>query len=96
MTQSEERQTHQQEMVDVKVRKMDSAPPPIHTVVTVLLMIILSYALRPSLEDIDNVASIETFTNTIFPSVDSSTLGWIRIAFACIISVTTIKNIVEG
>jgi len=83
-------------MVEIKASKMDSAPPPIHTVATVLLMILLSYLLRPSLEDIDHIASVETFTNTVFPSLESSTLGWIRIAFACTIYATTLKNIVEG
>mmetsp|Transcript_11470 Transcript_11470/g.16137 ORF Transcript_11470/g.16137 Transcript_11470/m.16137 type:complete len:318 (+) Transcript_11470:147-1100(+) len=83
-------------MVEVKINKVKSAPPPVHTVAAVVLMCVLSYLCRPSLEHIDEVASIDTFTKTVFPYLNSSALGWIRILFACIVFATTIKNIRVG
>mmetsp|Transcript_38512 Transcript_38512/g.78555 ORF Transcript_38512/g.78555 Transcript_38512/m.78555 type:complete len:325 (-) Transcript_38512:470-1444(-) len=66
-----------------------SAPPPIHAVATLVSMSALTAGFFPSLETIDEVATIDTFTRSVLPSgtlaSSPAALGCIRIAFAAAI-----------
>jgi hypothetical protein len=71
-----------------------SAPPPCHSVLTWIFFVALFSYLVPSLDKLDEVANVETFTHRVFPewiSVDQ--LGIIRLSFAAIIWLTTLYGI---
>lgn len=60
-----------------------SAPPPVPIVALVGLFIAVFTATFPSLENIDEIATVDTFTSRVFPSLLSmKALAWIRLAIA--------------
>ena len=62
---------------------MTSAPPPLPIVALVGLLFTIFVTLFPSLENIDGYATVETFTNRVFPSLLSvKALAWIRLDIA--------------
>jgi hypothetical protein len=63
---------------------LESAPPPWHSVSILGLLTASFVHLLPSLESIDEAATIETFTRRIFP-ISLRALGFIRLAIALVI-----------
>lgn len=62
---------------------VDKAPPPLPIVALVGLFIAVFCSTFPSMEVIDQDATMETFTTRVFPSLISlKALGWIRCACA--------------
>lgn len=65
---------------------LKDAPPPWHSVALLGVFVACFASIFPSLESIDEVATIETFTHRIFPDLISlRTLGFIRLAIALLI-----------
>lgn len=79
---------------------LKSAPPPIHTVVVFVVAMALCVWTLPSLESIDEHATVETFTTSIFKegpfSISPVALGNIRLLFAFICIYTTKEKIRNG
>lgn len=74
------------EMVSETKPLLKDAPPPWHAVALLGIFIACFASIFPSLESIDEVATIETFTHRIFPDLLSlRTLGFIRLAMALVI-----------
>jgi hypothetical protein len=68
------------------------APPPWHTVALLGSLIGAFAATFPSLETIDEDATLETFTHRVLPDLLSvKQLGWIRCAFSLFILSVTLK-----
>jgi hypothetical protein len=64
-----------------------SAPPPLHTLALVGLLLSTSIYYFPSIESIDAIATPATFANVIFPEFLSvHQVGYIRLTFALIIA----------
>jgi hypothetical protein len=65
---------------------LKDAPPPWHAVALLGVFIACFASIFPSLESIDEVATIETFTHRVFPDLISlRMLGFIRLAMALLI-----------
>jgi hypothetical protein len=68
------------------------APPPLSAVASILLFIGIAIARFPSLESIDQVATVEAFTRRIFPHLVSlDALIFIRFAFSAFILYISIE-----
>mmetsp|Transcript_23113 Transcript_23113/g.34469 ORF Transcript_23113/g.34469 Transcript_23113/m.34469 type:complete len:317 (-) Transcript_23113:492-1442(-) len=79
--------------------ELKHAPPPAHAVLLVTAISGVCIHFLPSLEEIDQVATIDVFTKPVFPDgVLSSpeTMGWIRLFFCFIIYFTTIRFMFIG
>ena len=71
------------------------APPPYHTVAILVCFSSVFLHFLPSLESIDEIATVETFTKRIFPDYMSiQTLGWVRLVIAAIIFGTSFQTAV--
>lgn len=79
---------------------LKSAPPPFHTVVVYVLAMSLCVWALPSMESIDEHATIETFTTSVFGggplSFPPIVLGVVRLFFAFTCMVTTVAKIRKG
>ena len=65
---------------------LTSAPPPWHAVVLLMSMVSLFVSLLPSLESLDQRATMQTFSNIIFPNYLSlQHVAYIRLSMATII-----------
>ena len=77
-----------------------SAPPPVHTLVVFAIVMGLCVWTLPPLQSIDEYATVETFTSTIFKegpfALPPIALGIIRLSFALICAVTTNAKINLG
>jgi hypothetical protein len=68
-----------------------AAPPPGHSLALMVVFVSVFLASLPSLEDIDRIATVETFTDRAFPNVVSvKLLAWIRIGYAALIFGTSL------
>jgi len=80
-----------------RVPKLKSALPPKHAAFAIGALAALCQLFLPTLEEIDEVATVETFTHSIFPNLLTPTaIGWIRIVFAGIIFATEFVHIKNG
>jgi hypothetical protein len=71
-------------------RPLTCAPPKLHSVVIIVGFLAYFLYRLPSLESLDEVATIEAFTNRIFPKLISlQTLVYIRLLFATSIWITS-------
>jgi hypothetical protein len=71
------------------------APPPWHAVLLIALMSVCSIWGLPSLKKLDEIATMETFTARLFPSLLSiRQLALIRAGIAAVIWGTTVYNLV--
>lgn len=62
---------------------LTSAPPPLHSVVSLAIAAAVCIKYLPSAESLDAVATMETFTNVIFPNMlDVYSLACLRLAIA--------------
>jgi hypothetical protein len=76
---SGESRANQEPAIDI----VTSAPPPLLIVALVGLFVAVFVTFFPSLENIDEYATVETFTNRVFPSLLSlKALAWIRLDIA--------------
>lgn len=72
-------------------------PPPVHSVVTMLVMVAFFVPCFPSFEAIDKVATVETFTNRVFPDLVSlELLVYTRAAFALVVLATTLYSVIPA
>jgi hypothetical protein len=70
---------------------LKAAPPPGHSLALMVVFVSIFLANLPSLEDIDRIATVETFTDRAFPNVVSvEMLAWIRIGYAALIFGTSL------
>lgn len=77
-----------------KVRILSSAWPPTHSQLLVASLAAVFLWTFPSLESIDEVATVETFTHVLFPEYLSvQSLAYIRLALAMVPFSTTIYQI---
>mmetsp|Transcript_16550 Transcript_16550/g.47647 ORF Transcript_16550/g.47647 Transcript_16550/m.47647 type:complete len:320 (-) Transcript_16550:254-1213(-) len=74
---------------------LDKAPPPAHSVLVVATMIVAFLATLPSLESIDEHATVEAFTTTHFESMSTATLAFVRLSFALFGFATTVFQIMR-
>jgi hypothetical protein len=73
---------------------LKDAPPSWHSVALLTLFVAMFARRLPSLQGIDEAATIATFTNRVFPDFMSiQTLGMIRVAMAIVIWATSIYTI---
>jgi hypothetical protein len=77
-----------------------NANPPIHTLLTFTIAMVLCVWSLPSLRSVDEYATIETFTTSIFKTgpfyLAPISLGCIRLSFAVICVVVTTAKIKKG
>jgi hypothetical protein len=74
---------------------LERAPPPWHAVLLIAIMSACSIWSLPSLEKLDEIATIETFTTRLFPSLLSiRQLALIRAGIAAVVWGTTVYNLV--
>jgi hypothetical protein len=74
-----------------------SAPPPLHSVLTILGLFVGFLQLLPSWHDIDEVATVECFTNRVFPDlISTSVLIVIRCACSILVFGTTLYSLVPA
>ena len=77
-----------------KKEVLSSAWPPFHTQILIGIFIACFVSTFPSLESIDEVATVETFTRVLFPEYLSvQSLAYIRLALAMVPFFTTIYPI---
>jgi len=63
------------------------ARPPLHTLALVGCLTAILISFLPTLESLDEVATIQTFTRVLFPdAISLKTMGWIRIMFGIILA----------
>mmetsp|Transcript_2380 Transcript_2380/g.6671 ORF Transcript_2380/g.6671 Transcript_2380/m.6671 type:complete len:324 (-) Transcript_2380:2293-3264(-) len=73
------------------------APPPWHSIVVFVCMTALFLYWMPSLETLDEVARVETFTHRLFPDLLSlKHLGYLRLVFAGIFFATQLDFFLTG
>ena len=73
------------------------APPPTHSIITILLLIVFVIACLPDAKELDEDATIETFMSRAFPSMISlQTLIYTRILFSTFIFSITIVSVLPG
>ena len=73
------------------------APPPIHSILTILCVIALCVPAFPSFEEIDEVATIDTFTSRVFPDLVSlELLVYTRVAFCLLVFSVTFFSAIPG
>jgi hypothetical protein len=71
---------------------MNSAPPPVHSVVALAIATAVCIKNLPSAESLDEVATMETFTNVVFPDLlGVYSLAFIRLAIAISIWFTILE-----
>jgi hypothetical protein len=71
-----------------------SGTPPWHTIMIVLFLVLISIRAWPSPEQIDKVATLNTFSNRLFPSVLSlSALVVIRVMCSLLIIMLSLNHI---
>jgi len=76
---------------------LTSAPPPIHSVAVLGIFLALFVYYLPTLDSIDEVATVETFTRVLFPHyMTLKTVGFIRLAIALSIWATSFQVAVLG
>lgn len=64
-------------------KPLASAPPPMHTVAMVGLIMAIAFYKLPTLDEIDAVATKETFQRVVFPNLLTvKSMGWIRVMYA--------------
>jgi hypothetical protein len=69
---------------------LTSAPPPLHSIAVVFIMTIVFVGLFPSMESVDRVATVETFTRRVFPDlITVEQMAYIRLAIAGVIWATS-------
>ena len=79
---------------ETKGEVLSSAWPPLHTQILVGMFAAFFVARFPSLESIDEVATVETFTRVLFPEYLSvRSLAYIRLALAMVPFSTTLYQI---
>lgn len=65
---------------------VDSAPPPLHTLIVFTIVMMGCFYFLPTMENLDEYATIEIFTTSIFQEggmhFTPVALGWIRMSFA--------------
>ena len=71
---------------------LKTAPPPLHAKITICLFLITIFIYLPSLSSLDEVATSETFVNSIY-DISPVVLGYIRLFFAAFIATVTIWTI---
>jgi hypothetical protein len=73
------------------------APPPMQSIVVLTAMLSVFLACLPTWEAIDTVATIDTFTNRVFPDLVSlEMLIYIRAAFGFLVVSVTIFSMLPG
>lgn len=78
----------------MEIVPLKSTPiPPGHAIATLIALIAISVANLPSMESIEEAASIKTLTNGIFPIFNAEMLAYIRSIFAVIIWLTVLYGI---
>lgn len=76
---------------------LSSAPPPWHTVALLVLFVSIFLNYLPTLEELDQVATVKTFTTVMFPEYTSlRLLAWSRLGMAAIIFATSMHAIIWG
>ena len=76
-----------------KKKALTSAPPPWHSVLLIVVMGGFFVATLPSLDTLDEAATMETFTQIVFPEyLTLWSLAWIRMAIAISIWSVTIHT----
>jgi hypothetical protein len=74
-----------------------NAPPPIHSIVTMLGMLAFFVPCLPTLDAIDEVATVDTFTHRVFPDLVSlELLVYTRAAFALLVLAITTYSMIPG
>lgn len=64
---------------------LDSAPPPLHSQALLASFVAYFFTSFPSFDEIDAVATKETFHHVLFPEYFSKeTVGYIRLFFGCL------------
>ena len=72
---------------------LTNAPPPLHAVILVVIMTLVCLYTLPSWSNLDETATVETFTRRWFPdAVSLKQLAYIRWGFASIIWATTFQT----
>lgn len=82
--------------VETKSAVLDKAPPPTHAVLVVAAMIVVFVYTLPSLESIDEHATVEAFTTTHFDWISTMTLAYTRLSFALFGMATTVFVILRN
>jgi len=75
---------------------LPSAPPPVHSVIFVAISGIALFHSLPSLHDIDQVATIQTFTSAVLDNDDQqhpACLAVVRLIFGLFVLITTITRV---
>jgi hypothetical protein len=76
---------------------MPSAAPPLHSVVLVAICMVTFLAILPSADQLDHQATIQVFTNRVFPNAMSlAALAYIRLLFALFIFGVTLHTTLVG
>ena len=76
---------------------LKSAPPPLHSVALLISFTVIFVALLPSLESLDQYATVDVFTHRVFPDRLSLTgLAYIRLIFALFIFGVSIHTVFIG
>lgn len=75
---------------------LEKAPPPAHAVLVVAAMIAVFVSTIPSLESIDEHATVEAFTTTHFEWVSTASLAYSRFTFALFGFATTVFVILRS
>jgi hypothetical protein len=74
---------------------LTSAPPPFHTVLALGLLSVVFACYCPSMERLDEVATVETFTRVLFPQImNVHSLAYIRLIMALTVWWTTFATAV--
>jgi hypothetical protein len=74
-----------------------TAPPPWHTVAVLGIMTLIFITSFPSWQDVDQAATIETFTHRVFPQYMSlGALAYTRLLCCLLIWGTTIECVFFG
>ena len=70
-----------------------SAPPPWHSVLVSVLVGTLSFMNLPTMQSIDSIATIETFTVSVLPNIPMFYLGVTRCLIAAFFTVSTVVRL---
>lgn len=81
-------------MSDKEKMILKSAPPPAHSIAVVVAMTTVFVSLFPSMESVDRVATVETFTHRVFPDLMTvEQMAYIRLAIAGVIWATSFQTV---
>ena len=73
------------------------APPPFHSVITLISLSAFFVAFLPTWEAVDKVATMDAFTNRVFPDLVSlRLLIYIRVSFCILVFSITVLSMFPG